>query len=144
MKILKELDHTKSTGLFSIPKQIINAVTETLADIIKELVNLTFETGIFPNSLKLVKVIPIFKNKVSDQDVNNYRPISILSNIDKIFEKLVASRLNLFLEKFNVLSNRQFGFRKNHSTELALIALTEDIRRSLDSGNFSCGIFIDL
>ena len=108
MKILKELDHTKSSGLFSIPKQIINSVTETLSDIIKELINLTFETGIFPDSLKLVKVIPIFKNKGSDQDVNNYRPISLLSNIDKIFEKLVASRLNLFLEKFNMTACMTF------------------------------------
>lgn len=100
MKIIKELDHTKSTGSFSIPKQIVNAVPEMLSLIIKELINLTFETGIFPDSLK---------NKGYYQDVNNYRPISFLSNIDKTFEKLVASRLlNSFLDKFNILSNTQW------------------------------------
>ena len=109
MKIIKELDHTKSTGSFSIPKQIVNAVPEMLSLIIKELINLTFETGIFPDSLKLFKVIPFFKNKGYYQDVNNYRPISFLSNIDKTFEKLVASRLlNSFLDKFNILSNNQW------------------------------------
>ena len=94
--------------------------------------------------MKIIKVIPIFKNKGSNQDVNNYRPISLLSNIDKIFEKLVYSRLMSFLSKHNVISNSQFGFRKNHSTKLALISITEEIRRALDSGKFACGVFIDL
>ena len=75
-------------------KQVFTAVPETLSDIIKELINLTFQAGIFPDSLKLVKIIPIFKNKGFSQDVNNYRHISLLSNIDNIFEKLGASRLN--------------------------------------------------
>ena len=144
LKILNSLDHDKSNGEFSIPWQVFDSVPDSLAEILQLLINLTFETGIFPSALKIVKVIPIFKNKGSNQDVNNYRPISLLSNIDKIFEKLVYVRLSSFLEVHNVLSNRQFGFRKNYSTKLALISLTEEIRRSLDEGNFSCGVFIDL
>jgi len=144
LKLFKTLNHSKSTGDFSIPKQIFNCVPETLADILQNLINLTFETSIFPNALKTVKVIPIFKNKGSNQNVDNYRPISLLSNIDKIFERLVYSRLISFLESHDILSDRQFGFRKQHSTKLALISLTEEIRRSLDSGKFSCGVFIDL
>ena len=108
------------------------------------LINRSFTTGIFPSALKTSKVIPVFKNKGSNQTVDNYRPISLLSNIDKIFEKLVYSRLISFLELHNVLSEKQFGFRKKHSTNDALISLTEEIRRSLDSGKLSCGVFIDL
>ena len=141
LKTIKSCDHSKSTGEYSIPKQLFQYVPDTLAEILEILINMTFETGIFPSALKTVKVIPVFKNKGSNQDVNNYRPISLLSNIDKIFEKLVYSRVMSFLDYHNVLSNRQFGFRKKHSTKLALISLTEEIRRALDSGNFACGVF---
>ena len=144
LKIINSLDHNKSTGEFSIPWQVFDSVPDKIAEILCDLINLTFETGIFPSALKIVKVIPVFKNKGSDQDVNNYRPISLLSNIDKIFEKLVYSHLFSFLDLHNILSNRQFGFRKKYSTKLALISLTEEIRRTLNSGKFCCGVFIDL
>ena len=76
--------------------------------------------------------------------MTNYRPISLLSNVDKIFEKLVHSRLTSFLDKHTIIFNRQFGFRKAYSTSLSLTALTEEIRKALDKGQFSCGVFIDL
>ena len=144
LKIFRSLDHSKSTGDYSIPKQLFNCIPDNLANILKDILNLTFQTGIFPSSLKTIKVIPIFKNKGSNPSVDNYRPISLLSNIDKIFEKLVYSRVSSYLDQHQILSDRQFGFRKKHSTQLALISLTEEIRKSLDSGKFSCGIFIDL
>ena len=89
-KVIKSLNFTKCTGDFSIPKQVFKLIPNELTEILTSLINLTFETGIFPTSLKIVKVIPIFKNKGSNQDLNNFRPISLLSNIDK---KLVHSRL---------------------------------------------------
>ena len=144
LKTFSTLNFSKSTGDFSIPKQIFEIIPDNLAHILTSLINLTFETGIFPSSLKIVKVIPVFKNKGCNSDVNNYRPISLLSNIDKIFEKLVHKRLTSFLNKHNIFFNKQFGFRKSHSTNHALIALTEKIRSSLDNGHFSCGVFIDL
>ena len=144
LKIFNSLDQSKSTGDFSLPKQVFDHVPDKLAEILTSLINLTFETGIFPRSLKKVKVIPVFKNKGSNQDKSNYRPFSLLSNIDKIFEKAVYSRLISFLDQHKILSDRQFGFRKKHSTKLALISLTEEIRKNLDSGKFSCGVFIDL
>ena len=116
-----------------------------ISDILTKIINLSFETGIFPSALnKLVKVIPIFKNKGSNQDYNNYRPISLLSNVDKIFEKLAHCRLVSFLDKYDAIYQKQFGFRKQHSTAHTLISLTEEIRRALDKGQFSCGVFIDL
>ena len=78
--------------------------------------------------------------------VSNYRAISLLSNINKIFEKIVYKRLYSFLNKYNCIYELQFGFRAKHSTNHALLSLTEKIREALDSmgGKFACGVFIDL
>ena len=111
---------------------------------LKEIINLSFATGIYPDPLKIAKVIPIFKNKGDELQVSNYRPISLLSNVNKIFEKLAYSRLYSFLNLYNCIYELQFGFRAKHSTNHALFSLTEMIREALDQGNFACGIFIDL
>ena len=100
-------------------------------------------TGEYPDLLKVVKVIPIHKGG-STQEVNNYRPISLLSIFDKIIEKLMHKKLYTFLECNNILFCNQFGFRKNNSTIYALAQITEMIKVSIDIGKFGCGIFIDL
>ena len=74
----------------------------------------------------------------------NYRPISLLSNINKIYEKFMYSRLYNFLNLHNSIYDLQFGFREKHSTNHALLSLTENICDALDNNNFACGIFIDL
>ena len=89
------------------------------------------------------KVLPIHKGE-SSEDVNNYRPISLLSVFDKIIEKLMHLRLIYFFEQNNILFNRQFGFRKNNSTTYALLDLTERIKKSIDDKKYGCGLFIDL
>ena len=90
-------------------------------------------TGIFPAVLKIAKVVPVFK-KDSKLDYSNYRPISLLSNIEKILEKLMYKRLYTFLDNKNIIYDLQFGFRQ-YSTSHALINITEDIRKALDDGN---------
>ena len=76
-------------------------------------------------------------------DCNNYKPISLLPNISKIFEKLIRDRLSKFLEESKCLFSKQFGFRYKHSTTHALIDLTETIRKALDNDEFACGVFLD-
>ena len=100
-------------------------------------------TGVFPAILKTAKVIPIHK-KNSKLEVSNYRPISVLSNIDKIFEKLMQSRLIEFLEERQILYYRQFGFRKDFSTNHAILTLLESLQKALDDRQFASRIFIDL
>ena len=99
-------------------------------------------TGVFPSVLKTAKVVPVFK-KDSKLDYSNYRPISLLSNIEKILEKLMYKRLYTFLNNNNIY-NFQFGFRQQYSTSHALIIITEVIRKALDDGNIGCGVFADL
>ena len=100
-------------------------------------------TGVYPDLLKIAKIIPIHQGG-STQDINNYRPISLLSIFDKIIEKLIHKRLYSFLESHNILYHNQFGFRKNNSTTNMLIQITEKIKESIDNGKYGCGIFIDL
>ena len=104
---------------------------------------MSFSAGQFPSVLKIAKVIPIHKMQ-SKVDYTNYRPISLLSNIEKIIEKLMYERLSNFLDINNLIYSLQFGFRPKCSTTHALINLTESIRQSLDEGSFGCGIFVDL
>ena len=77
-------------------------------------------------------------------DYTNYRPIPLLSNIEKIIEKLMCERLSKFLDINNLIYLLQFGFPRKYSTNHPLINLTESIRQSLDEGSFGCGIVVDL
>ena len=86
--------------------------------------------------------MPVFK-KGDQQECNNHRPISLLSNISKLIEKLLSNRLYSFLEQNNCLFNYQFGFRNNHSTNQALISITKKMRKVIDDGKFACGVFLD-
>ena len=107
------------------------------------LYNLSFSSGIHPERLRISKTIPIFK-KGSRLNACNYRPISLLSNLNKILEKLMFTRVYKFIEKYNCIYDLQFGFRNKHSTNHALINITETIRNALDNDKYACGIFVDL
>ena len=104
---------------------------------------MSFTSGVFPSALKITKVIPVNK-KYSKLDFSNYQPLSLLSNPDKILEKLMYTRIFKFFDNNNLFYPLQFGFRQNYSTTHALISLTEIIRKCLDEGKFACRIFVDL
>ena len=99
--------------------------------------------GVFPSVLKTAKVVPVFK-KDSKLNYSNSRPMSLLSNIKKILEKLMYKRLHTFLDYNNIIYDLQFGFRQQYSISNVLITITENIRKALDDGNIGCGVFVDL
>ena len=107
------------------------------------LINKSLTEGIFPNLLKFADICPIFKKGDFD-NCGHYRPISLLSNIGKILEKVMYSRLPKFLEECNILFEKQFGFRNNHSTNHALVNIIEHIKKNLDKKLYTCGVFVDL
>ena len=144
MDMIKCLDICKAVGPNSIPTNIFQLIQEIISDPLSEITNLSFETGIYFDNLKISKTISVFKEKGSNLECSNYRPISLLSNINKIIEKLIHKRVYNFLTSHNCIYELQFGFRDNHSTNHALINLTEDIRNALDNNTFACGVFIDL
>ena len=88
---------------------MLKEIKKEISGPLSSLINLSFDTGEFPNCLKLAKVIPVYK-KGDQQECNNYRPISLLSNISKLIEKLLYNRLHKFLNQNKCLFNYQFGF----------------------------------
>ena len=140
--IISNLSSDKSDGPNGLPTKIMQLLKNEISPILANLFNQSFSHGVFPSILKTAKVIPIHK-KLSKLSCSNYRPISILSNIDKIIERLMHKRLYNFVEENQIVYPLQFGFRKNFSTTLALLSLTEEIQQEMDKGRFGCGIFID-
>ena len=140
---VRNLKNSNSTGHDEISPKFIKLSLPILAPALVKIFNLSLTSGIYPDKLKIAKVIPIFK-KGAPSSVNNYRPISILSTINKIFEKLLYSRLINYIDKFQLLYKYQYGFRKNHSTDHALIELVDQIRFSIDKNQMTGGIFVDL
>ena len=102
-----------------------------------------FSLGVVPDSFKTARVLPVFK-KGSETSPNNYRPISLLSIFNRILERLMHKRLINFIDKYNILFNKQFGFRSGHSTDHAILCVLDKIQSAVESGLFSCGVFLDL
>ena len=142
LEIISQLEN-KSTGPQSIPIKLLKIIPDLILVPLCRIISTSFMTGIFPDALKISKVIPVHKDGPAD-NVNNYRPISLLSIFDKIIEKMMHKRLSSFLEQHNILFKNQFGFRKNNSTTFALLDLTERIKESIENKKYGCGIFIDL
>ena len=108
----------------SIPTKILKLLKDEISSHLSDIYNISFSMGIFPSVLKTAKVIPVHK-KDSKLDCNNYRPISLLRNIENFLEKLVYNRITKFLNN-NLICPLQFGFRHNYSTSHSLINLAED------------------
>ena len=141
--IILSLNSNKAFGPNSIPYRILFLLKNEILKQLADLFNLSFTTGVFPFVLKTAKVVPVFK-KDSKLDYSNYRPISLLSNIEKILEKLIYKRLYTFLDNKNIIYDLQFGFRQQYSTSYVLINITENIRKALDDGNIGGRAFVDL
>ena len=133
----------KSPGPNGIPVSLLKKFKAFFSFWLSKLINLCFETGVFPDLLKFARITPLHK-KESKLDFHNYRPISLLSIYSKIFEKLIYSRVYAYLVKFNLISDKQFGFRSKHSCNHAIISLTEHVKKLLDDGHIVCGVFVDL
>ena len=140
--IISSLDLNKPVGLNSIPTKILKLLKNDISSQLADILNISFSTGVFPTILKVAKVIPIYK-KDSKLDLSNYRPTSLLSNIEKI-DNLIYNRVYNFFTKNNLIYPLQFGFGQQYSTFHALISLTEDIRKDLDKSNIRCDIFVNL
>jgi len=144
INIINDLNSNKSLGPYSTPTDIFHLIKLNVAEPLTEIINLSFEEGVYIDQLKIAKVVAIFKEKGCHMDCTNYRPISLLSNINKIIEKLMHERLYSFLEKHRCIYELQFGFRSEHSTGHALTDLTEAIRKAMDESSYAIGVFIDL
>ena len=133
----------KASGPYSIPTNLLKEFSQYFSKPIAIIINKSLQEGVFPQPLKTALVCAIFK-KNDKTKCANYRPISLLSNISKIFERVMYNRMEHFIEEHNLIYKYQFGFRKKYSTNHALLSIVEQINSNLDKKNFACGIFVDL
>ena len=143
INIVSKFDVNKSAGYDDINIRIVKSAIFAIVNPLCNIFNFSLEKGIFPSALKIAKVIPVYKtgNKTL---VNNYRPVSILSIFSKLFEKLVYDKLICFIDKHNILYNKQFGFRKGYSTTHALIDFTDKLAKAFEKKESVLGLFLDL
>ena len=131
---MSKINPKKSTGSDDLPGIFINISAPVVADTLSKLFNLSIRKGEYPDVLKIAKVIPIYK-KGDHTDVNNYRPISILTHLNKIFETIISNQMKSFLNKHNIFYKYQYGFHEKHSTDHALIEIVDGIKLAIDSSN---------
>ena len=140
-KQIQNLDVLKACREDDIPTKIIKENSEIFTDVIEKNLSTCFVKAQFPNSLKLADVRPIHK-KDSRNEKSNYRPVSILSNISKIYERIIAAQITVFFD--NILSKYQCGFRKGFSAQHCLLRLIETWRKYIDSGKVAGALLTDL
>ena len=140
--LLSKLDITKSGDLYGITPKILTEISYEIAPNLAKIFNMAMRTGKFPTKLKIAKVIPIHKGD-SKMLAANYRPISLLPIIGKVFEKILFSRITEFVKKYDILYQKQYGFQKGKSTEHALIDIHEKILNSFEKNESPCCILLD-
>ena len=132
-----------SPGYDGITSRVVKETCHLYIESLTHIINLSFTQGVFAKELKIAKVIPLFKSD-DPSLIKNYRPVSVLPIFSKIFERLMYNRLHSFLEKNKILYDYQFGFRRKHGAQLALIMLVNKIMKALDNGDIVLGLFLDL
>ena len=142
-KILSNLRPKKSTGIDGISNDLLKKLSFYIKIPLSIAINKSLETGLVPDSLKIAKIIPIFKAK-DKQLLTNYRPISLLPNISKILEKVVHKRIYTFLTSSNLLYKSQYGFRNNHSTNQAIAEFLSCVLKGFDDKKYTLALFLDL
>ena len=143
VNLVLQLKSKSSCGYDDLNPKILKSVINSISLPLTHIFNSSLSQGIFPDQLKIAKVIPIYK---ADNPMlfSNYRPISILPFFSKILEKLMYKRLINYLEKHSILSSNQFGFRSRHSTTMAVLSLAESIQNAIDQHKTTIGVYLDL
>jgi hypothetical protein len=142
-EVIKGLSNKKSAGIDDIPDYVIKRCYPKIKTVLTHIINLSFKTGKFPDQLKTAKVKPLYK-KGCKTELGNYRPVSLISGFSKIIEKIIKKRLLSFLNKHNIITNKQHGFRRGRSTNTAIADFIGKVYKSLDEREISIGIFLDL
>lgn len=142
-KKLTDLKCNKATGLDNIPARFIKDSANFITPVVTHILNLSIGQAKVPDELKQARVFPLFK-KGSRFECNNYRPVSILSSLSKVFEKILFDQIEEYIFKCNILYELQSGFRRMHSTETTILYLTDYIKKELDKGKLSGMVLLDL
>ena len=137
------IPRNKAYGLYSCPVHILSGAKHIISGPLSNIFNISVQEGVFPSKLRQAKIIPVYKSD-DETEPGNYRPISLLSIFNRIFEKLMYQRLKTFLDKNDTLTQSQYGFREKHSPQHAVIDIVDIIQNNMDQKLFTCGIILDL
>ena len=142
-KIISNLTPKSSTGYDNISSKLLKYIGGIVSVTLSIIVNQSLCTGIFPDKLKIAKVISLYK-KQDEKVFGNCRPIYLLSSMSKVFERIVFDQLYNYFTTNGLLFNSQNGFLKHHSTELAPSELMDKIRREIDQSKTPFSVYLDL
>jgi retron-type reverse transcriptase len=142
-RLINSLKRKNSSGHDGISSSLIKDIKHEISLPLTILINKSLSTGIVPDLLKTAKVIPVYKAKDTEQ-LNNYRPISLLPTISKILEKIIHKRLYYFLLSQSVFYQSQYGFRPKHSTTHAIHEFVDQAITSFEEKKTTLGVFLDL
>ena len=142
-KLIQNLKNKKSIGHDGISNEMLKCCSPIIEKYIVKAFNRCIDLKKFPNFLKVAKVVPVFKKGERDNP-ENYRPISLLTSISKLFEKLLYSRMVNFFNTNKLFSPMQFGFRAKHSCVHAIVSITDYMRDEIDKRNSGQACFLDL
>jgi Reverse transcriptase (RNA-dependent DNA polymerase) len=142
-EIINSFESKNSSDLEGINTKLLKFVSIEISVPLAHIFNLSLSSGTFPSKLKQSRIVPIFK--AGDQEsCDNYRPISLLSSLSKILEKIVQIKLVYHLERNKLLYKHQYGFLKGKCTEHNLLHVTNKISQALNDGKYCIGLFLDL
>ena len=139
-KIIANLPTKNSSGFDNISNKLLKQIQTSISPHLCTIFNISLTTGIFPDIMKHAEVIPLYKGG-EKCFVVNYRPISLLMTISKILEKVIYKRTYDFLNGNGSLYRSQYGFRKKHSCDHAVIELISNIVKSMEKGEYTIAIF---
>jgi len=142
IKIIKSLQNKNSSGFDNLSNRMLKREPHLFADILCPLINSSLDEGFFPDCLKIANVIPIYK-KGDKTNLNNYRPISLLPVVSKVFEKVINNQLNSLVEEKFIDSN-QFGFRLGYNTEDAVVKFVDKIENDLAKNLHVVTVYVDV
>ena len=142
--IIKILKPKTSSGHDNISPKTLKKLYTGLVSPCVYIINLSLNTGIVPEAMKLAKVVPIFKNSGINTIMKNYRPVSLLPVLSKVLERIVYNRLFHYLMKHKIFSASQYGFQPNRSTEHAILELQDRIMKIMNKKECCVGVFMDL
>ena len=143
LSVVKSLKNKHSSGHDEVPLLVFKKCAPLMLETLVDLINASLEQGIFPEAMKIARVVPFYKGG-SRADWSSFRPISVLSSISKIFEMVMARRLCSFLEYCGILSDFQHGFRKGRSTVSAMAQFLSRVHHAWEEKKYALGVFMDL
>ena len=143
MCIISKLPNKKSTGYDEISTETIKILSAVISPTLSLIINKCILNGTVPDEMNVSKIKPLFK-KGDVTLLNNYRPISLLPCVSKIFERVLFNQLYEYFDRNDLLTQHQYGFRKNHSTEFAAMELIDRVANLLELGKIPFNLYIDL